>query len=514
MKKAIIYSFFILSGQVVSANVTPNALFSENAVFQQNITVPIWGTADSNESVTVEFAGQTLSTVALNGHWMVKLNPLKAGGPFDLVIKGKNIVTFSNILVGEVWICSGQSNMEMPLAYSSTQNIISKGAAQFWRRQKPVNNCDAEVAAANYPEIREFTLPINALPYPISELKGKWAICDTATVKQFSAVSYFFGSELFKKINVPIGLINTSVGGTPAESWTSRAALETNLELQSLVDAYDKAVFNYPDSLQKFKDNEAALLKKQVAEDKTPLLQKLIAPTDPLRYTRSCSVLFNAMINPLIPYAFKGVIWYQGEGNSSRAKQYQTLFPTMIADWRRQWNIGDFPFLFVQIAPHRGMTPEIREAQLLTWQKTPNTAMIVTIDCGDTADIHPSNKRPVGERLALAARALAYGEKNLAYSGPVYQAFKVMDNKIILSFTHIANGLVAKDSDDLWGFTISEDGKTFFPAKAEIKGNSVIVYNENMSKPKAVRYAFINNANGNLFNSEGLPASPFRTDVN
>lgn len=503
MKKAIIYIFFILSGQVVTANITPNPLFSDNAVFQQNIAVPIWGTADRNESITVLFAGQRLSTVATNGHWMVKLNPLKAGGPFELVIQGKDTVTFSNILVGEVWICSGQSNMERQLGLRGGQ--------------KPLDNWKAEAAAANYPEIREFAVGKNPTPFPMSKLKGKWTVCDTTTVIQFSAVGYFFGSELHKKLNVPIGLIHTSWGGTPAEKWTSRAALETHPELKQLVDTYDEAVFKYPEMLQKYRQTEPVLLQKWVAdtlvasENKKPLPQKPMPPTDPLR-SGDCGGLFNSMIHPLIPYAFKGVIWYQGESNSPRAKQYQTLFTTMITDWRKQWAIGDFPFLFVQIAPFRTIVPELREAQLKTAQTTPNTAMVVTIDCGDTTDIHPTHKRPVGERLALAARALAYGEKELVYSGPVYSAFKIIGDKAEISFTHTANGLRTKEGS-LFGFTISEDGKSFVSAKAEIKGNTVIVYSETVKIPKAVRYAFTNNANGNLFNSEGLPASPFRTDV-
>lgn len=503
MKNVILFICFLLLGKVAIANVIPNPLFSDNAVFQQNIAVPIWGTADRNESITVSFAGQTVSTTATNGHWMVKLNPIKAGGPFVLVIQGKNTVTFSNILVGEVWICSGQSNMERQLG-------LRVG-------QKPLDNWKAEAAAANYPQIREFAVGKNPTPFPMSNLKGKWTVCDTATVVQFSAVGYFFGSELHKKLNVPIGLIHTSWGGTPAEKWTSRAALEANDELKQLVEAYDEAVYKYPEVLQKYRQTESDLLQKWVAdtlvasENKKPVPQKPMPPADPLR-SGDCGGLFNSMIHPLIPYAFKGVIWYQGESNSGRANQYQTLFSTMITDWRQQWNIGDFPFIFVQIAPFRTIVPELREAQVLTSQKTLNTAMVVTIDCGDTTDIHPTHKRPVGERLALAARALAYGEKEVVYSGPVYSGFKIMGNKVEISFTHTAKGLMAKEGN-LFGFTISEDGKNFVSAKAEIKGKTVIVQSEMVKIPKAVRYAFINNANGNLFNSAGLPASPFRTDV-
>ncbi|MFP5040128.1 sialate O-acetylesterase [Parasediminibacterium sp. JCM 36343] len=498
--------FLLFIGLWVSslyANVVPNGLFCDNAVLQRGVAVPVWGIADDGEKVTVTFAGQTVSTVAAQGQWMLKLKPLKAGGPYEMTIQGNNTVKLVNILVGEVWICSGQSNMERQLGLRGGQ--------------KPILNWLAEAADANYPEIREFALSHVASTTPLPNVISKWVVCDTGTVKNFSAVGYFFGSTLYKNLKVPIGLIHSSWGGTSAEKWASRDALEANPELKTLVERYDKSIIDYPAALQKYNDNEATILAKWAADtaaarqSSKPLPRKPAAPIDPVK-SGDCGGLFNAMINPLIPYAIKGVIWYQGESNVSRSKQYQTLFSTMITDWRSRWAIGNFPFLFVQIAPFRTNTPELREAQLIALQKTPNTAMVVTLDCGDSIDIHPTNKRPVGERLALAARAIAYNEKKLEYSGPVYEGYTKKDGKIEISFTHKGGGLVAKDGD-LIGFTISSDGKTFVPAKASIQGDKVVVYSDDVKQPKAARYAFVNNAFGNLFNKEGLPASPFRTDV-
>lgn len=505
IKRIIIVFAFTLVAVFTQAQISVNSLFCDNMVLQRNVEVPVWGVSNNTEKVTVEFAGQSITTAVSNGKWMIKLKPLKENAqPQSMTIKGStNTIVITNILVGEVWLCGGQSNMERQLGLRNGQ--------------KPLLNWVQEAAMANYPQIREFALPHNNnVTVPVTKLNAKWIVCDTQTVKQFSAVGYFFGKALHEKLKVPIGLIHSSWGGTPAEKWTSRQALENNPELKQIVENYDKAIADYPSKLQAFKDNEAALLQQWTADTLLakqagkPLPQKPTMPVNPQK-SGDCGGLFTTMIEPLIPYAIKGVIWYQGEANSSRAKQYQVLFPALIKDWRAQWGEGDFPFLFVQLAPYRGTSPESREVQLLTWQRTPNTAMVVTIDCGDSADIHPINKKPVGERLALAARALAYGENKLEYSGPVYQSMTINKNKIILSFTHVGSGLLAKDGD-LYGFTISEDGKKFIQATAIIEKDKVIVFAEGITTPTAVRYAFINNAKGNLFNKEGLPASPFRTD--
>lgn len=486
------------------AQVKQNIIFSDNMVLQRGVSVPVWGIAKDGETVTVAFAGQKQNAVAKNGKWMVKLNPLKEGGPFTMTITASNTITIKNILVGEVWICSGQSNMERQLGPRNGQPLID-------------NWIEEAADGINYPNMREFSVQHIASDTPLAEVKAKWIVCDSVTSKNFSAVGYFFGRELYKKLKVPIGLIHTSWGGTPAEKWTSREMLEAAPELKVLVDVYDKAIKNYPDTLKKYRANESDLLAKWAADtliakqNNKPLPRK---PAPPVNLAKSgdCGGLYNAMIAPLIPYAFKGVIWYQGESNSSRAKQYQTLFPTMITDWRNKWQQGNFPFLFVQIAPNNGNSPELREAQLLTMQNTPNTAMAVITDCVDTTfNLHPAQKKPVGERLALAARALAYGEK-IEYSGPIYQSMKIDGNKIILNFTHVGKGLVAKDGD-LKGFTIADSNKKFVPAKAEIKGNSVVVFADSVPNPITVRFGFINKPIANFYNKEGLPASPFRTDI-
>ncbi len=629
----------LLATRPATANVTLNPLFADNAVLQQGVPVPVWGTADPGEKVTVEFAGQSIATVAAaDGKWLVRLKPLALGEPRSLTVTGKNQLVRTNILVGEVWVCSGQSNMERQLGLRAGQ--------------PPITGWEAEVAAANYPAIRHFGVAQTKALAPQQTVKGSWAVCTPETVKDFTAVGYFFGRDLHVARGVPIGLIHASWGGTPAEAWTSEATLRqfpefvsalTSLkeqaanpelarrETQAKQDAWYQQVdpgtkatpawsaanlntsdwrtmtlptlwesAGFPDfngilwfrrtvELPQNWDGSDAELHLGAVDDAdttwvngkpvgatmgwdvprvyripNAVLQRganVIAvrvldtggggglysgalrltfraggkteslslagswhckssvalsdsgwpPTDFSQSSGSPTVLYNGMIAPLQPYALRGVIWYQGEANSPRAKQYQTLFPALIADWRRAWGLGDFPFLFVQIAPHHEMTPEIREAQLLTLQRATNTAMAVTIDCGDANDIHPANKKPVGARLALAARALAYGEQ-LEYSGPVFDSLKVEGAKAILRFTHLDGGLEARDGA-LKGFTVAGADKKFHPAQAAIQGDTVVVSAPGVAQPKAVRYGWANVPVGNLFNRAGLPASPFRTDV-
>ena len=623
------------------ADVIPNPLFTDNAVLQQGIKAPIWGTADPGERVTVEFAGQTVSTTAsAEGKWLVHLSPLKAGGPRILTISGRNKIVLTNILAGEVWLCSGQSNMERQLGLRAGQ--------------QPITDWKQEVAAANYPEIRHFGATQTKAFAPAQTVKGSWTVCSPETVTNFTAIGYFFGRDLYRARQVPIGLIHSSWGGTPAEAWTGEAALRTQpdwtealaqvkllatdpvgtqREIQKQLEAWYQAKdpgsaasppwsatdldtrlwkamtlptywenAGYPDfdgtfwfrrtvdlpedwngsnaelHLGAVDDNDttwvngvevgatigynlprvyrvpAGVLKRSTNVIAVRVLDTggnggLYGGDDPMRlvvnaggktnsislagewlcrqgvslanvgwpptdYSQSPNaptVLYNGMIAPLLPYAIRGVIWYQGESNVGRERQYRTLFPTMIADWRHAWGEGDFPFLFVQIAPYHGNSPEIREAQLLSWQNTTNTAMAVTIDCGDANDIHPPRKQPMGARLALAARAIAYGEK-LEYSGPVFQSMKIEGSEVVLRFTHPGGGLVAKDGP-LKGFTIAGADKIFHPAQAEIRGQTIVVASDVVSRPVAVRYGWANVPEGNLFNRAGLPASPFRTDV-
>lgn len=445
-----------LSSAVLHAEVKPNILFTDGAVLQREQNVPVWGTANDGEKVTVEFAGQTATATAQGGKWKMELKPLEAGGPFSMKISGENEVTVNNLLVGEVWVASGQSNMEWTINASFQPEV-----------EKP---------KANFPQIRMITAKKVASLTPLDEVQGKWQECSPETVGGFSAVAYYFARDLHAKLGVPVGIISTSWGGTPAQAWTSADGFEGQPELKG-----------YADQLK------AAEALPEKGHQNFP------------------AALYNAMIAPVVPYGMSGVIWYQGESNAGQSKQYQTLFPAMIADWRAKWKLGDFPFLFVQIAPFKGQPPEIREAQFLTLAKSKNTAMAVITDYGDANDIHPKQKEPVGNRLSLAARALAYGEK-IEYSGPLYQEMKAAGDKAWINFSHVGGGLVAKDGD-LKGFTIAgADGK-FLPAKAEIKGDKVVVSAEGVADPKAVRYGWDNVPDVNLCNKEGLPASPFRTDV-
>jgi sialate O-acetylesterase len=478
------------------AEVKPNSLFSDGAVLQQGVAVPVWGTANDGEKVTIKFEQQTVTATTKDGRWLVRLKPLKAGGPFTLTVAGENnTLTFTNVLVGEVWLCSGQSNMGFELSRAA--------------------NAAEAIAAAGDPQLRLFTVPRGATDTPNTDAPGRWQESSPETAAKFSAVAWFFGRDLRKALHVPVGLINSSVGGTPAEAWTSRATLEADPDLKLILERYADSVKNYDPAAaaarhqQALEKHKAAVAKAKEAGERPPAAPR--APVDPRRNISRPSGLYNAMIAPLQPYAIAGAIWYQGEANSGRATEYRTLFPAMIQNWRQAWGEGEFPFLFVQIAPHQGMTPEIREAQLLSWQKVPRTAMAVITDIGNETDIHPTQKEPVGDRLSLAARAIAYGEK-IPYSGPVYASMKVKGDQAILSFKHIGSGLVAKGGD-LKGFTIAGEDGHFTSATAIIEGDKVIVSSPSVTKPVAVRYGWANVPDVNLFNKEGLPATPFRTDV-
>jgi sialate O-acetylesterase len=490
-----------LSEATARAEVRPHALFSDNMVLQQGMKVPIWGRADDGEAVTVSFQGQKVKALASDGNWMVRLDSLKSGGPFEMTIAGKNTIKLKNVLVGEVWIASGQSNMEWPAMLTSHPRQTVEDSAN--------------------PMIRLFTVPHTPSTKLLHEVKGKWVECGPATVGGFSAVAYFFGRDLQKARNVPAGLIHSSWGGTVAEAWTSRKTLESYPELKGLVDHGDQLVRDYP----KEQDRYLHAIQDYTAEaERMRKADKLITgappllPGNPANNPNVASNLYNGMIAPLQPYAFRGVIWYQGESNVGRAQQYQVLFPALIKDWREHWAEGDFPFLFVQLAPFQAVVKEpqesawaeLCEAQLLTTARVPNTAMAVITDVGHPYDIHPRQKAPVGARLALAARALAYGEQ-IECSGPVYESMTVEGNRAILSFTHAEGGLVAKGGP-LVGFTIAGEDHKFVNAEAVIQDGKVVASSSNVAKPVAVRFGWANHPVVNLWNKAGLPASPFRTD--
>jgi sialate O-acetylesterase len=497
-------------------------MFTDHMVLQQAGVVPIWGTADEGENVTVRCQGQSVHTQAKNGRWLVHLVNLRAGGPFEVVIQGKNAVRLQDVLVGEVWVCSGQSNMEWPMTLTA--------------------NAKEAIAAANYPQIRLFHVRNTASPTPLTEVPGgPWKACTPETVKNFTAVGYFFGRDLHLARKVPVGLIQTAWGGTPAEAWTDQRTLTNTPQLAHLWQLYSLAVKSYPtrlaqweEQMKKFKEErtkeEQAAKEAQAKSppatqtsttDKSPTAAKPPEkkqppqrPGDPSRSPFSSATLYNGMIAPVAPYAIKGAIWYQGESNAGRAYEYRTLFPAMIQCWRKTWKQGDFPFLCVQLAPFDRVPqqtwPELREAQLYATQVLPQVGMAVITDVGDAADIHPQKKEPVGARLALAARAIAYGEK-LVFSGPQYDSMRVEGNKVHLRFKHVGGGLVAKEGP-LTGFTICSKDRKFVKAEAEIQGEEVVVWSKEVNEPVAVRFGWANYPVVNLWNKDGLPASPFRTD--
>ncbi len=485
----------VISGSL-HAEVKPNPLFTDGAVLQRGQPVPVWGTARDGEKVTVEFGEQKVTTTAADGKWSVELKPLIEGGPFTMVITGDNTVTVKDLLVGEVWLCSGQSNMHF--------------------RMTTVANSQQDIAAADHPDLRFFSVGEQLAQSPAAEVKGEWKPVSPQTAGQCSAVAYYFGRDLQKKLGVPVGLLVSSVGGTRIETWMRPETLAATGESVSLIEKWKKIP---PDEFDKISSVYRAyqFQRDQVypKEVKAAKAQGIPVPPEPKMPKIRChdcpSALHNGMIAPLQPFAIRGAIWYQGESNCQQPIPYQKLLPAMIGDWRRVWG-SQLPFLFVQLAPHRNTPPAIREAQLRIWQKTPGTAMAVTTDVGDANNIHPTRKEPVGQRLALAARALAYGEK-IEYSGPVYDSMTVSGGKIVIKFTHTGGGLLAKDGD-LKGFTITGEGNQFVPAKAEIRGSTVVVSSENITHPKAVRYGWVNVPDVNLYNKEGLPASPFRTDAN
>jgi sialate O-acetylesterase len=451
-------AFWVFS-RSASAEVKLPSVIGSNMVLQQGASLPIWGWAESGETVTVSIAGQTVSTKAGDdSRWQVTLNKLEAtpeDKPLEMIIKGSSgdEVTLRNVLVGEVWLCSGQSNMEMGV-----------GAAK---------NGEAEVAAANYPGIRLFWVPKERARKPSTDTDANWLLCTPKSCGAgdwpgFSATAYFFGRELHKELKVPVGLIFAAWSGTPAEEWTSKNALAAEPSLKSLIGQYE------------------------------------------------VSSLYNGMIAPVIPFGIRGAIWYQGEANVGRGAQYQTLLPTMIRNWRTDWGQGDFPFGIVQIAPffYGGdgtAEAEVWEAQLKTVQTVPNTGIALTMDVGELNEIHPKDKQTVGHRLALWALGKVHN-RPIVYSGPIFKSMAVEGEHIRIAFDHVGSGLASRDGKPLTDFQIAAADKIFLPAVAEIDGPTVVVTNDAITKPAAVRFAFNGTAQPNLANKEGLPAAPFRTD--
>ncbi len=487
-----------------SAAVKLPSIFTGNMVLQRDKAVPVWGWADPGEKVTVAFAGQTKSATAdaASGKWTVTLEALKTSAkPRQLTVSASNTLTLNNVLVGEVWICSGQSNMAMTVARC--------------------NDADAEIAAANYSTLRLVTLPRVGTQEPQSDFEGEWVECGPATVGNFSAAAYYFGRKLTQELKIPIGLVHTSWGGSSCEAWVRRDVLEANHDFHALMDRWKQTEANY-DHAKRLEQHAAALekWKQRAAQAKAngkPAPRRPRNPQNPLAGQHRPANLYNGMIVPLLPLAARGAIWYQGESNAGRAYQYRSLFPTMIKNWRDDFGQEDLSFYFVQLAnfraratdPGESAWAELREAQSMTLS-LPKSGQAVIIDIGEANDIHPKNKQDVGLRLALNALAKDYG-RDVVYSGPAYKSAKNQGNAIVLSFDHVGGGLVAKGGE-LKSFAIAGADKKFVWADARIDGETIVVSSKDVAKPVAVRYAWAENPEATFYNKAGLPASPFRTD--
>ena len=638
--KIIFISLFFIYISTLSQVKLPR-LISDGMVLQRDTKVKIWGWSAVNEKISISFKENTYHTSANDkGEWSVILSNLKPGGPFSMTIKASNSITIQNILVGDVWLCSGQSNMELSM-----------------KRVSPIY--ETEIAQSENPSIRQFTVPQKYnFNTPEKDLEsGNWIPANPNSILNFSATAYFFAKELYERNHIPIGLINASLGGSPVESWISEDAIkefpvhyneaqrfkdhalinqiesqdktridawygqlwqsdegykdplnpwyhpdlntsewktmkipgywkdgelgpingsiwfkkdlnippsiagkQAKLILGRIIDAdsvfingvfvgsisyqYPPRRYNIPSGLLKEGKNDITIRVisnignggfvldkdyKLLVEDQTIDLRgewkyRLGAKMNPLEsqtFIRWKPVgLYNAMISPLLNYSIKGAIWYQGESNTGRPVEYLKLFPALITNWRDKWNHGNFPFLFVQLPNYMEAKNEpsesnwalLREAQLKTLA-LPNTGMAVAIDTGEWNDIHPLNKKDVGKRLALAAQGIAYGNKKIVYSGPIYKSMKIDGNKIIITFTNTGSGLTAKGGE-LKYFSVKGTDNKFVWAKAKIENNKLVVWCENIPNPIAVRYAWADNPEGaNLYNKEGLPASPFRTDT-
>ena len=522
------------------------AFIADHMVLQRDVAVPVWGWAKPGEEVTVSFAGQTKVTQANEqGQWLVKLDPMPASDqPRDLIISSNHKSQIENhkctdVLVGEVWLASGQSNMGFPLSSA--------------------HNADQALAAAGDPLLRFFTVQNATAAEPQMDLRGRWDLSDPNTAKAFSAVAYFFARDLRVKLGVPVAILHSSWGGTPAQAWLSMDALRETPAFENHAKSYVAAlarhreVIAHPEKMDAYR-KDLAQWQKEVAPAFNEAMKAWNAglktspkpvparpepanpdPMDipsPSSRPGTPSVIFNAKIAPLIGYAMRGALWYQGEANAGNGIEYRTLLPRLIGDWRKRWGQGDFPFLIVQLAAwdmdknpaplHQ--YPWLREAQAMTAKAVPNAALAVAIDVGNPADVHPKGKEPVGQRLALAARKLAYGETQLVASGPVFHEAKAEGSNMRVTFTETGSGLTLgqapwrAEGDILWptdklvGFTLAGEDQEWHDAEARIEGDSVIVSSPAVTRPVAVRYAWANSPRCNLYNHEALPAVPFRSD--
>lgn len=472
---------------VAHAEVSVPNVFSSHMVLQQAQKNRVWGKAAAGEDVTVTIEKQTHTAKADgSGAWQVTLDPLPVGGPYELVIKGTNEIKLDDVLVGEVWICSGQSNMQW-----------SVNAA---------NDPDLEKLTAKYPKLRMINFPQVGAQEPIwSHPDRKWQVCTPENVGGFSAVGYFFARQLYHTLDVPIGMINNAWGGSSCEAWISRPLMEADPLYKPMLERWDAMAKTAADLKDKTDDKSKEDLKK--------LEQQLKGQGRP-------SNIYNGVLKSHMGYGIKGAIWYQGESNAGRAYQYREMFPLMISSWRKEWNQGDFPFYWVQLADFRDEVTEpgdsdwaeLREAQTMTMSKLPKTGEAVIIDIGEGKDIHPKNKVDVGRRLARWALANEYGVK-VPFHSPQYKSMELKDKAIVLSFDYVDGGWRPFDVPAPRGFTIAGADKRFYKAEAKlIDGNRVEVSSKDVAEPVAVRYAWANNPVCNMFSGAGLPLTPFRTD--
>lgn len=488
----------------VSAEVRLPHVFGDHMVLQCGREIPVWGWADPGERVSVVVNGKTSSAVAgKDSTWSVKVGPLEPGGPYSFVCTGKNRIEYSDVLAGEVWIASGQSNMEM--------------------RVRHVNDALNELANALHRDIRLFQPENNLSTVPLKDIDARWEICRPSTVNSFSAAAYFFARTLHDSLNVPVGIIHSSWGGTTIEAWMRSEIAATSPDYRKLFDRWSSTLAANRDSILAYY-RIASMWEEDVHDaeyvgKRLGYYTKAPASDPPLGICPSMPAWnYNAMIAPLVPFAIRGAIWYQGESNAGRAYQYRTLFPELIADWRKIWGNDSLAFCYVQLAnymqrstvPGNSSWAELREAQFMTLT-VPNTAMAVAIDIGLADNVHPLNKQEVGRRLALGALKSAYG-KSIVSSGPLYDSMAIADGKIHLRFSSIGGGLATSDSGPLKGFVIAGEDRKFVWAEAAVQGNEVVVWSASVKQPVAVRYAWADNPECNLINREGLPASPFRTD--
>ncbi len=503
----LISSMLVLSQTIAFADIQLPRVFSNNMVIQRDMPAPIWGWAAPNEAITISVLRQDVESEVdtyivkadEKGNWRTTLKATPAGGPYKIEISGENTIELSDILFGEVWVCSGQSNMAWSVNTS--------------------NNSEEEIAAANYPNIRLFHIPQMASGLPVADVHAEWRPTTPDSVRHFSAVAYYFGRHVHKELDIPIGLINSAWGGTRIEAWTAPEGFDAIPKLSAISEEIHDINKNYRRQLpEKMIAIEEWIAETREALENDGIIYKMPENQHALNPHNRPTALYNHMIYPIVPYAIRGALWYQGESNMKEGMMYHEKMKGLIKGWREIWKQGDFPFYFVQLAPWGGYDrddpthlPQIWEAQSATLD-LPNTGMVVTTDIGNVKDIHPRNKQDVGLRLAFWALAKTYGKDDLVCSGPLYKSMEIEGNSIRISFEHVGSGLMSRDGEPLSWVQIAGEDQQFVDAVAVIDGDTVVVSSEAVESPVAVRLGWNQIAEPNLMNKEGLPVSPFRTD--